>query len=215
MNKIYTDSKKKINVCHNISIRIFRLTKAVIRLKEIIRLEEIDKRIKTKVNNVRRLKNLVSSQGSLIYSAKIFKTISNINIRCKARSFHQVQTNYKRGVAIVKHQKTREFIICVIFVKSKLMLYLLLHQKRKSREIETRLIKKRALIITGNTKIRVFQANKAQIDLGTTKNLKHPRSLLLRPPSQMGQIAKEIKVESINKKRIRGTTGSPEYPLQK
>ena len=61
MNKIYTDSKKKINVCHNISIRIFRLTKAVIRIKEIIRLEEIDKRIKTKVNNVRRLKNLVSS----------------------------------------------------------------------------------------------------------------------------------------------------------
>jgi predicted transcriptional regulator len=61
MNKIYTDSKKKINVCRNISIRIFRLTKAVIRLKEIIRLEEIDKRIKTKVNNVRRLKNLVSS----------------------------------------------------------------------------------------------------------------------------------------------------------
>lgn len=61
MNKIYTDSRKKINVCRNISIRTFRLTKAVIRIKEIIRLEEIDKRIKTKVNNVRRLKNLVSS----------------------------------------------------------------------------------------------------------------------------------------------------------
>ena len=61
MNKIYTDSKKKINVCRNISIRTFRLTKAVIRIKEIIRLEEIDKRIKIEVRHVRRLKNLVSS----------------------------------------------------------------------------------------------------------------------------------------------------------
>lgn len=107
-----------------------------------------------------------------------------------------------------------EFKISVMSVKSKLMHHLL-HLRRKSGEVESRLVKIRVLIITGNIKILVFRANKAPKGLGIAKNLKLPQSLLHRLLNQMGWLANEVKVGNKDQKSKRKTAGSAEFPLKK